>query len=508
MLLAGCGIISTSPPAGGRSDSSVSLAPSPTASVPAIQRPDGWSVVAPETEGLDSGVLAEGLQRLAANGSQLHSLLVARHGKIVLDAYAYPYDGSTYHDLASVTKSITATLIGIAADRGLLDLDAPMLSFFRERTITNRTERKEQVTVRHLTSMTSGLDCRVGTSEVTLDRMLGSDDWVQFALDLPTVAAPGTQFAYCSPGMHLLSAILSKVTGQSALEFARANLFDPLGITDTYWPADAAGISHGWGGLALHPRDAAKLGQLFLQQGRWGDSQIVSSAWVSGATSAQVATNGFKAEDYGYGWWVARSTEPMAFFRADGNGGQRILAVPKLDLVIVTTGGGFSLDEAMPFVEAAATEGWQPLPANAAAVRQLAEAVALLSAVPKAEPVRSLPPAAAPLAGCTVSFGENPYAIHSLRIEFMLDKAVALVSFDAMHESPTRQMVVGLDGRWRMSRAGRPIAARGGWLDDATFVMEIDEGPGIAQYTLRLVLDGAGVRLEGAGESLIGTIEQ
>ena len=481
--------------------------PSPDPSFPAIAWPSDWPTAAPETEGLDSATLANGLRQLADNDSRIHSLLIARHGTVVLDAYAYPYDGSTYHDLASVTKSVTTTLIGIAADQGLLDLDAPMLSFFLERAIANRTERKERITVRQLASMTSGLDCVVDRSEVTLNRMVASDDWVGFALDLETVAEPGERFSYCSPGMHLLSAILTQATGQSALEFARANLFEPLGIPDAYWPADATGISHGWGGLGLHPHDAAKLGQLFLQHGRWEGAQIVSSAWVTAATSAQAATGGFKAEDYGYGWWIARPrTEPIAFFRADGNGGQRILGIPELGLLIVTTGGGFALEEATPFILAAATDNWQPLPRNPGGVEQLAGAVALLGAAPAPESLPALPAAAAALSGRSIEFETNDYAIRSLRVDFAVGAAEAIVIFNAMHESPVREMVVGLDGRWRMSRAGRPIAARGEWLDEATFAIEVDEGPGIAQYTLRLAVDGASARLEAPGLSLTGRI--
>lgn len=474
----------------------------------AAGRPDGWPTAAPESEGLDSATLAEALRRLATEGSKVHSLLIARHGTIVVDAYAYPYDGSTYHDLASVTKSVTTTLVGIAADQGLLDLDAPMLSFFPGRAIANLSDPKEAITVRHLAGMTSGLDCLYLSGETTLAEMVASDDWVQFALDLESIAEPGQRFAYCSPGMHLLSAILTSATGQSALEFARANLFEPLGIVDAYWPADAAGISHGWGGLALHPRDAAKIGQLILQGGRWADVQMVSPEWVAAATTAQAETGGYKAEDYGLGWWVARpSVEPMTFFRADGNGGQRILGVPELDLLVVTTGGGFALDEVTPGIIASATDGWRPLPPNPAAVALLDEAVDLLGATPDAAPLSALPPAATRISGRTIDFGENRYAIRSLRVEFTEGASEAIAVFDAMNESPVREMVVGLDGISRMSRAGRPIAAQGRWIGEETFAIEVDEGPGIATYTLRLSVTDEQVVLEAGSVSLIGTID-
>jgi CubicO group peptidase (beta-lactamase class C family) len=118
--------------------------------------------------------------------------------------------------------------------------------------------------------MTSGLECIASGGEVTQARMRESDDWVQFVLDLPLVHEPGTTFAYCSPGMHLLSAVLTAATGRSVLYFDHSELFGPLGISDVYWPADAQGISHGWGDLAMEPRHMARLAELYLRGGVLG----------------------------------------------------------------------------------------------------------------------------------------------------------------------------------------------------------------------------------------------
>ena len=289
-----------------------------------------WRVGTPESEGFDSATIARGLRAFGATAgpSPLHSLLLVRHDALFLEAYLYPYDGSTYHDVRSVTKSVTTTLLGIAADRGLLDLDAPMVSFFPDRTIANRDARKDRITVRHLASMSSGLDCTVEGGERKLLEMVASDNYVQFALDLPMAREPGDTFSYCSPGMHLLSAILTKATGMSELEFARGNLFGPLGITDVSWPADAQGYSYGWSELALHPRDAAKLGLLFLHGGSWNGHQVVPASWVAEATKRQVGTGGPWQEDYGYGWWISRPGEVVDSFRASGDLGQRIIVVP------------------------------------------------------------------------------------------------------------------------------------------------------------------------------------
>jgi CubicO group peptidase (beta-lactamase class C family) len=271
-------------------------------STPEIPAPDywptnGWRTAAPETHGFDSAITAHGLRAIRQDGTRIHSLLVVSEGELILDAYFYPYDGSTVHDQASVTKSVMTTLIGIAADQGKLDLDAPMLSFFPERTIANREARKERVTVRHLISNTAGMECIHHPDEPTSRAMHASPDWIQFTLDLPMVAEPGTTFAYCSPGMHLLSAILQQATGMTTLEFARANLFEPLGILDVQWPPDPQGVTNGHGELYLQPRDMAKLGLLWLHDGEWDGKQIVAREWVRAATQSQIATGPDYSED-------------------------------------------------------------------------------------------------------------------------------------------------------------------------------------------------------------------
>ena len=150
--------------------------------------------------------------------------------------------------------------------------------------------------------MTAGMRCDPLNDGLNLDTMRYSEDWVQHALDRPMVMEPGTEWVYDSPGMLILSAILQKATGMTELEYAQEYLFKPLGITDVWWCNDPQGITNGWGDLSLYPRDAAKIGFLFLQQGKWEDSQIVSSKWIADATTIQISTKEYRQEDYGYGW--------------------------------------------------------------------------------------------------------------------------------------------------------------------------------------------------------------
>jgi CubicO group peptidase (beta-lactamase class C family) len=167
---------------------------------------EGWQMSTPEEQGFDSAKLADGLDAIRKNGTLIHSLLIERHGAMVVDGIFYPYNGSTYHDIASVTKSVMTTLIGIAADQGKLDLDQPVVSFFPERIIANRDARKEQLTVRHLVSMSSGLDCTAQDGEKTLEEMKDSSDWIQFVLDRKMIYDPGVLQPWHAPALGYLTA--------------------------------------------------------------------------------------------------------------------------------------------------------------------------------------------------------------------------------------------------------------------------------------------------------------
>ena len=459
----------------------------------------GWSTSTPEEQGFDSAKLAEGLLAIQKKRTPIHSLMIIRNDSVILDAYFYPYDGTIYHDLASVTKSVMSTLIGIAADQGKLSLDDPMVSFFPGRDIANRDERKEAITVRHLVSMSSGLACGGGNDEPTLENMRASEDWVQFALDRKVVNDPGAIFTYCGLGMHLLSAILQQATEMTAFDFARENLFGPLGIRDVYWPADPQGVTHGWGDLCLHPQDMARLGSLFLHQGQWEGRQIVSSEWVESALQGYMKGTG-RIEDYGYGWWIGQpGNEPE--FLAAGRGGQKIKVYPNRNLILVMTGGGFEYSEIQPYVLAAMGDlSGATLPANPAGVASLNTALVAIARGPEPEPVPLLPATARAISGQTFVFESNPILL-SLRLDFD-DSAEAIFQLEVANEPGQRVVGVGLDGVYRSSHAGRPIIARGSWADAQTFVIDYNEGPGLATYTFRLHFDGDKMIFEGPGWSV------
>jgi CubicO group peptidase (beta-lactamase class C family) len=219
--------------------SCLSLAATPPPQAPAYWPTNGWRSSTPEQQGMDSVKLAEALDYIRRHDINIHSLLLVRNGYVVLDAYFYPYDEKSVHDVASATKSITATLIGIAIDQGKIkSVRQAVPELFSQSSIANPDERKTRLTLESLLSMTSGLKCQPEDNELTLHQMMESKDWVQFMLDLPMAKEPGSRFVYCSGGTHLISGVVSKATGMTAFDFARRSLFEPLGIHEAVWPAD------------------------------------------------------------------------------------------------------------------------------------------------------------------------------------------------------------------------------------------------------------------------------
>src|SRR5207249_2058504 len=244
-------------------------------------QPSAWATASTEEMGLDSAPLVEMFDYVRKESISVHSVQIVRHGRLVLDAYFYPYSAEMRHDVASVTKSITSTLVGLAIDQGFLrDVKQSVLTCLADHAVAVLDDRKRKLTLEHLLTMQAGWDCGFEPKEARLLEMRRSPDWLQFMLDLPMVAEPGTRWAYCSGNPHVLSIILTKATRTNALAFARQALFEPLGIHDVRWPADPRGHNHGWGDLQLRPRDMAKLGQLFLRQGRWRGRQVLPDTWI------------------------------------------------------------------------------------------------------------------------------------------------------------------------------------------------------------------------------------
>ena len=435
---------------------------------------EGWQTALPETQGIDSDQLADAILSWREQDIPIHSLMLIRNGYVVADASFYPYDGQAAHDVASITKSVMTTLIAIAADQGLLSLDDTMVSFFPDRPIANLDAQKEAITVRHLVGMTSGLDCvpdRLPNNSV--GAMFGSPDFVQYVLDLPMAWEPGSHFDYCSAAFQPLSAILQQATGMTAYEFARQNLFEPMGIEDVAWGSDPQGYFNGYADLSLHPRDMAKIGLLFLQKGQWEGQQIVSREWAETATAAHMSSAEQSPNPYGYGWWVDAEKEGVYF--AGGRLGQYITIYPDRNMILVTTGGGFDIAQIEASLLAALIDEKNPLPANPEGVARLEAAITDVPQPPAAQPAPPLPDLARTLTGQTYALDPNPLGLGSVTFEFD-DSAEVVVTLGAGDGSGmTVPISIGLDGLYRFSSVlgdGRPVGLRGQWSDPQTFVVE------------------------------------
>jgi hypothetical protein len=344
--------------------------------------------------------------------------------------------------------------------------------------------------------MTSGLHCDdKGGTEWTQEEMRRSDDWIQFVLDLEAIHEPGIVWAYCSPGSYMLSAILTQATGMSALEFAQQNLFSPLGITEVYWPEDSQGVSWGWGELAMYPRDMAKIGLLWLNMGEWDGQQIVSRGWVEKAITPYIRTD--RGQDYGYGLWLNTGGDIFSFM-ASGRNGQEIAVAPEIGLVLVKTGGGYDPEAMDVYLVSAVGDLANGIPPNLEGEAQLAEAQAAMQHAPVAELVPQMPAIAQEISGKTFALDANDVFDGYMKLSF-LDSGDAHLEFTVEGEVEPRISLVGLDGLYRPSLSGKPVFARGEWVDNQTFKIEYNEGPGLNMLFFMLKFEGNQLQLDITG---------
>ncbi|WP_171832147.1 serine hydrolase [Oceanispirochaeta sp. M1] len=264
----------------------------------------------------------------------IDSILIIRDGYLVLDYYGLSYGPEDRHIIHSCTKSIVSTLVGIALDQGLIEsLDQPVSDFFPDLVIEIDYAHKElTLTLTHLLTMTSGLDSRDSYLYrwKGIREMMEEPDWVSYILSLPSAAEAGEHFDYSNMASYLLSAVITRVTGQSALVFARENLFTPLGIENVEWPSYQNNVSIGWGEMRISAPDLAKFGFLILHKGKWDGTQIVSEDYLAEATSVKIKA-GTLQNYYGYQWWI----QEEGLFMAQGYAGQFLIIYPAENLVVV-----------------------------------------------------------------------------------------------------------------------------------------------------------------------------
>jgi CubicO group peptidase (beta-lactamase class C family) len=248
--------------------------------------------------------------------------------------------------MQSVTKSVVSTVIGIAVGRGdFPDLDTPVLKYFESDTVDNVDDKKRQMTIRHLLTMTTGLewneDYPYSDTRNTAAKMQGVPDWVKFTMDRPMSKEPGKSFQYNSGATLILGHLFNKATGMDLEEYAVRYLFKPLGIDNFYWKRTPFGLIDTQEGLYVSSGDMAKIAYLYLKQGMWEDKSIVPGAWVNASITPFVSVTDNRSVEYGYSWWLLSyeyNGQAGRAFSGIGFGGQYPIVIPELDLVIVFTG--------------------------------------------------------------------------------------------------------------------------------------------------------------------------
>ena len=284
----------------------------------------------------------------AIDAPYVHAILIARHGKLVLEEYFHGYNGEQPHATRSAGKSVTTTLVGMAIHQGLLTLDTPVYqSLYGGQVPAGLDDRAVRMTLEHLITMTPGWACDDADSnspgnEDVMQNQEEQPDWRQYTLDLPMAHEPGSHAAYCSASQNMAGGVLAKVTDQWLPDIFIQHFADPLQIGLYHMNLTPAGRGYGGGGLFIKPRDFLKLGQLYLDNGNWNGRQLLSPAWVKAASTVQ---NKIWEESYGYGWWVFsypyRGGKVKAFY-AGGNGGQYVIVIPELRLNIAGFGGNYN----------------------------------------------------------------------------------------------------------------------------------------------------------------------
>ncbi|HEX2922238.1 MAG TPA: serine hydrolase [Bacteroidales bacterium] len=329
----------------------------------------------PEAEGVSSKNIVTFLDSVAASGRhELHSFMFLRHGKVIAEGWWNPYRPDLKHTLNSLSKSFTGTAIGLAAGDNKLSVDDKLVSFFPEYLPDTVSENLSELKIKNLLSMAVGL-AREPSSVMTTK----NDPWVKTFMAQPVVIKPGTRYMYNSSASYMLSAIVTKVTGQPVLEYLTPRLFEPLGIEGADWESDPEGISTGGWGLRLKTEDLAKFGQLYLQKGKWNGKQLLPKGWVDEATSVKMQqlpditqekrdSLNDSSQGYCYQFWRAKHNS----YQANGASGQFVVVMPEKDVVVVLTANSTDMwgeigmiwdylypgikDEALPVDEVASSE--------------------------------------------------------------------------------------------------------------------------------------------------------
>ena len=433
--------------------------------------------------GIPPEAIAAFVDEVNAKVGGLHSMMLVRHGKVAAEAWWAPYQPSEPHVLYSLSKSFTATAVGMAVAEGKLTVEDKVVSFFPDKLPATVGENLGAMRVKDLLTMSTGHEREPGRD---------GDDWVKSFLAAPVERKPGTHFLYNTSATHVLAAIVQKVSGQRVLAYLTPRLFAPLGIEGATWEQSPAGVDAGGYGLKVRTEDIAKFGQLYLQKGKWEGKQLIPEAWVADASKAQVSNGDPKQENdwsqgYGYQFWRCQH----GHYRGDGAFGQYCIVMPKHDAVLAITSGlgdmGAVLKAVWTHLEpafAASATG------DGAALRAKLKAQKVPG--PKGEPTASV---AAEVSGKRYALETNDEGIREVTLTFAGDRATLTTNARKVTFG-TQAWVVG---EIVENGVKRPVAGRGAWVDGRKFATTMLYLDSPHAWNETFEFDGDKVTVDGRG---------
>ena len=452
----------------------------------------------PESQGVNSQAISQFLAAANASGISWHSFMLLRHGHVVAEGWWKPYEPQFVHSLYSLSKSFTSTAIGLLVKEGKLDIHSKVISFFPHDLPSVPGEHLQQMTVRSLLTMNTG------HAKDTMPAMRASkDSWVRTYLAQPVEFEPGSHFLYNTGNTYMLGAIVYQITGQTLEQYLTPRLFQPLGIVGYDWEVSPQGLNTAGYGLRVRTEDIAKLGQLYLQKGRWNGEPLLTESWVNEATSYQTASqvnNGDWSQGYGYQFW--RCTH--GFYRGDGAFGQFCIIMPELDAVVAVTGQSPDMQQSMNIIWEHLPGGMQrsALPEHEAGWAELKKDLAGLELPMVKGSVKS--GIAAKMNGRSFAFSENDLGVHEMRFvladkggEVEVKAASGTMSLQFGWESwelndKRQDYVLGSKDMFPMPSR---IAGTGAWVDDHTLQVNVRMVEGIFGDRITCVFDGDTVKV-------------
>ncbi|MFF6918169.1 serine hydrolase [Streptomyces sp. NPDC012466] len=429
----------------------------------------------PAAQGVDASGVQAFLDALeAAPEIEPHSLMIMRHGHLVASGWWAPYTAERPHLLYSLSKSFTGTAAALAEAEGLLDFDAPVISYFPEFEADITDPRSRAMLVRHVASMASG------HRRDTIDQAFGRDvaEPVRQFLLLPPDGDPGTVFAYNQPATYTLAAIVQRVTGQPLTRYLRPRLLDPLGIGEVAWLRDRTGRELGFSGLHATTDAVARLGQLYLRDGLWAGERLLPRGWAARASRPRTKTAGAMGDTdrqdwdqgYGYQFWTSRHG-----YRGDGAFGQFCLVLPEHDAVIAATAATERMQEYLNLVwkHLLPAFGPEPLTDREAADAELRERLGRLALPPApGRPAPAEEDGDWSAAHFTPSAGAGP--VRSAGFARDADGwTLALTGAADRPDQPDRLDLRLAGEGWTVAEESVPTAVSGGWTEPGTLAVEV-----------------------------------